>query len=271
MFKPLAALAAPLCLALAALAGPAAAQDDAMKLSLHYDGKLLVKVFDLQVEQQVTKTGHSSSARFQSYGILAAFRRLDMRATSSGRVVGGDARPGTFWYKNYGGKTKRAVTVTWKPGVVDMSATPPFGGLGEPPATNAQKLSAADSLTQLLRMTINGQHADVCTRTTRFFDGKQLYALHFSNPRPVTPGAREKRLGLVGGMRCSVRFEEIAGFKAKPASERDQGLKYGITVDFAQAGKGGPWVLSQVRGKTPLGAAVIELAGMTITGRDPTG
>ena len=268
MFKPFAAAIALLAPML--LASPAGAQSEVMKLSLRYDGKLLVKVFDLRVEQQVTRTGFSSSARFQSYGILAAFKRLDMRATSSGRIVDGQVRPGTFWYKNFGGKTKRAVTVAWKGGDVDMSATPPFGGLGEPPASKAQKLSAADPLTRLLGMTLNASPADVCSRTTRFFDGKQLYALHFANPRPVTPGAREKRLGLVGGMRCSVRFEEIAGFKAKPPGQRDQGLKYGITVDFAQAGQGGPWLLSQVRGKTPLGSAVIELAGMTITGKDPT-
>ena len=193
-----------------------------------------------------------------------------MRATSTGRIAGGEVKPGTFWYKNYGGKTKRAVTVQWKNPQVEMTAEPPFGGLGEPPANQAQKLSAADPLTQLLGMTLNAQRGEVCTRTTRFFDGKQLYALHFANPRPVTPGAREKRLGLVNGMRCSVRFEEIAGFKAKPPGQRDQGLKYGITVDFGQVGANGPWVLSQVRGRTPLGAAVIALAGMTITGRDPT-
>ena len=252
-------------------AAPSQAQDNAMKLSLRYDGKLLVKVFDLRIEQRVTPTAFSSSARFQSYGILAAFKRLDMRGTSSGRIVDGDARPGTFWYKNYGGKTKRAVTVTWQNGDVKMSATPPFGGLGEPPATKAQKLAAADSLTHLMGMTLNASRGEVCTRTTRFFDGKQLYALHFSNPRPVTPGAREKRLGLVNGVRCDVRFEELAGFKAKPPSQRDQGLKYGITVDFGQVGPRGPWVLSQIRGSTPLGKAVIELAGVTVTGRDPTG
>ncbi len=267
MFKPFTAALAALAIV---SASPAGAQSERMKLSLRYDGKLLVKVFDLRVEQEVTRTAFSSTARFQSYGILAAFRRLDMRATSTGRIDGGEVRPGTFWYKNYGGKTKRAVTVTWKNGDVDMSATPPFGGLGEPPASKAQKLGAADSLTRLVGMTLNATRHDVCTRTTRFFDGKQLYALHFSNPRPVTPGGREKRLGLVNGVRCSVRFEEIAGFKAKPPGQRDQGLKYGITVDFAQAGANGPWVLSQVRGRTPLGSAVIELAGITITGRDPT-
>jgi hypothetical protein len=251
-------------------AAPSPAQDDSMTLSLRYDGKLLVKVFDLRVEQRVTPSGFSSSARFQSYGILAAFRRLDMRATSTGRIAGGDARPGTFWFKNFGGKTKRAVTVRWTGNDVAMSAEPPYGGLGEPPANRAQKLSAADPLTQLMRMTLNASRADVCTRTTRFFDGKQLYALHFSNPRAVTPGGREKRLGLINGMRCDVRFEELAGFKAKPPGQRDQGLKYGITVDFGQAGQGGPWVLSAVRGSTPLGRAAIELAGMTVTGRDPT-
>jgi hypothetical protein len=268
MLKALSALLAAAALMLTT--APAGAQDGGLKLSLRYDGKLLVKVFDLRVEQRATKSGYSTSARFSSFGILAAFKRLDMRATASGRIAGGDARPGTFWYKNFGGKTKRAVTVKWDGGDVSVSATPPYGGLGEPPATEAQMRTAADPLTQLMRMTLNASRAEVCTRTTRFFDGKQLYALHFSNPRPVTPGGREKRLGLVNGMRCDVRFEEIAGFKAKPPSQRDQGLKYGITIDFGQVGAAGPWVLSQVRGRTPLGPAVIELAGLTVTGRDPT-
>lgn len=241
-----------------------------LHLSLHYDGKLLVKVFDMQVEQRATAVGHSSTARFQSYGVLAAFKRLDMAASSSGRMVGGDPKPGIFVSKNNASKTRRQVTVAWGRDDVAVRAAPTYLSLGEPPASRAQKLAAADPLTQLMRMTVNGAQGHLCNRTVRFFDGKQLYDLTFLAARPAPATGRERKLGLINSVRCDVRFQEVAGFKAKPQERRDQGLNHGVTLDFGQVGAGGPWVLSALRASTPLGRGSVELTSVTVTSRGPT-
>lgn len=268
------ALVAVSALVLTAAGGAprARAQDGEMRLSLGYDGKLLVKVLDISVDIRATASGHSSAARLTSYGLLAAFKRIDERANSSGRIAHGDPRPGQFSYANLAGKTKRKVDTAWTEGDVAMHAVPPFTSLGDVLPTRAQKQAAADPLTQLTRMTLNGQRADLCRQTYHFFDGKQLYDLQFYNPRPAAVGAREQRLGLVNLLRCDVRYIEVAGFKKKPPAKANQGLNRPIVVDFGQvgqAGPAGPWVLSSLHAQTPLGNAVIDLNRVTLTGKPP--
>jgi hypothetical protein len=265
------ALAAVSALVLTAAAGAprARAQDGEMRLSLGYDGKLLVKVLDITVDMRATASGHSSTARLTSYGLLAAFKHIDARANSTGRIVHGDPRPGQFAYANLAGKTRRRVETAWADGEVTMHAVPPFSSLGDVLPTRAQKLAAADPLTELTRMTLNGQRADLCRQTYHFFDGKQLYDLQFYNPRPTAAGTREQRLGLTSLLRCDVRYIEVAGFKKKPPSKANQGIRRPIVVDFGQLGQGGPWVLSSLHAQTPLGNAVIDLSRATLTGKPP--
>ncbi len=247
----------------------AAAQtgDSELTLSLGYDGRLLLKVLEINVEERSNSSGFGASARLSSWGILAAFKHVEERATSQGRIVDGAPRPETFDYQNLGGKTHRKVHTAWSDTDVAMTADPPFTGLGEPPATHEQKMSAADPLTALVRMTLNASRQTVCRRSYLLFDGKQLYALDFSNQRDMAQTGAESHLGLVNHFRCDVRFREVAGFKKKPPDKRDQGLQRPINVDFAQVAAGGPWVISSLHAQTPLGWAVIELKRLTVNGK----
>ncbi|MDB5421704.1 MAG: hypothetical protein JWR59_1651, partial [Brevundimonas sp.] len=106
------------------LSTPARAQPaiPEMRLSLGYDGRVLVKVLDMQIEQRATAHGHSSSARLVSSGLLAAFKHVDERANASGRIAQGDPRPGSFSYTNLAGKTRRRAETTWSDGQVTMHA-----------------------------------------------------------------------------------------------------------------------------------------------------
>lgn len=266
-----AVFAAALALVLTAAAPSASAQSDELRIAADYDGRLLVKVFEMHVEQKATASSHSSTARFTSYGVLAAFKKLDQRVSSSGRIARGNPQPGHFWFQNFAGQKKRRVETTWAGGDVSTKVNPPYINMGEPPATKAQKLAAADPLTQLMRMTLNGSRGQVCSRTVRFFDGKQLYDLVFSNPRASKVSARQAQMKLTNLVRCDVRFIEVAGFKAKPPSQRDQGLKHGIVIEFGQVGQGGPWVVSGMKARTPLGAARLDLTALAVAGKDPTG
>ena len=99
--------------------------------------------------------------------------------------------------------------------------------------------------------------AEPCGRTLRLFDGKQRYDLDFGPGAPAKTDAREQRLGLTHAVHCSVRFREVAGFKKKPPTERNQGLKHPIAIGFARVGENGPWVVSSAQANTPLGDATI--------------
>lgn len=245
------------------LAAPAHAQapPDETRLSLAYDGRLILKVLDIHVEQRMSPTGFGASAQLASFGALALFKTFDVKATSEGRVEDGVARPGVFHYENKDGRRDRHVVATWASSEVAVTSTPPYGDLGQPPASHAQKLEATDPLTQLMRMTLASNQANPCGGGAHlFFDGKQLYALDFG--QGVTGGellANQEHLGLTNLVRCAVRYREVAGFKAKPPAQRNQGLKRAIDVTFAQVGAGGPWVMALMRAETPLGPAYVEV------------
>jgi hypothetical protein len=259
-FKPSMILAA-----LALAATPAAAQPPPLRLALGYDGRLdYIKVLDLQFQQHITASAFDTGAQLRSYGVLAAFKRFDIQASAEGAVDAQGPRPGAFDYINHDGKRVRHVTAAWRADAVDMTSTPAFSDLGDPPASLDQRLAAADPLTQLTRMTVAAPIRP-CEGAPMFFDGKQLYQLAFSGAQAATPDDGQRALGVTRLTRCAMRYVEVAGFKKKPASKRNGGLTSPITITFGQIGAAGPWVIADVRASTPLGPADIVLRQVRIS------
>ncbi len=241
--------------------GAAQAQPTApLKLSLGYDGRFYIKVLEMTLEQEMDADSFRANTRINTWGLGAIVKKLDQRAASTGRIDGARALPGTFWHQNIDGKRDRRVTTQWRAGEVTTVSTPAYDSLGDPPASRAQKLTAADPLTQFVRITRASTAAGPCSGDTHFFDGKQLYDFDFARPRPGgEPSGREKGLGLVNPVVCEVQYREVAGFKKKPPEERSQGLKSAIVARFAQLGAGGPWLLSSLEAETKWGRANIDL------------
>jgi len=275
--RSIASCSGALAVALATLSSPVLAQGDTplaseakpMRLDLGYDGRLYIKVLDIQFNQTASPEVFTSKVRLVTYGLLRAFRKLDMRANAQGRVVNSEPQPGSITHQNIDGKRNRKVTATWAGSEVLTASTPIFDNMGDPPATRTQRVTAADPLTNFMRMTLASSHDGPCQGKARFYDGKQLYELDFAGPKPYRLDNREKRFGLVNPLRCTVRYIEVAGFKKKAVEDKSGGLRRPITTDWAQVGAGGPWVLSSLSAETPLGDAVIELARMNIEGTRP--
>lgn len=243
-------------------ASPAEAQET--RLHLEYAGRFSIfgKVLDAKVDEQASPGAFEADARLHSAGLLAIFKQIEERATSQGRIVDGRARPGVFRYDNPGARKYRKIEVDWTDAAVTTISSAPIRFWGDPPATRAQKLEAADPLTQVLRMTLSAQ-GPACQGSPQFFDGKQLYALDFLDREAAAETGREKRLGLVDPIRCHVRFREVAGFKKKPAEKRNQGLKAPVALTFARLGASGPWVISAIEAQTHWGGAAVELEAIT--------
>lgn len=252
--------ATTLC-ALALLLSTQAQAAEPYRLVASYDGTLLVKVLDIELEQAVTPQGFTAGARMKSFGVLSLFKRLDVRATSRGRLDDAEPTPGRFSHVNLDRVFNREVEVRWNATDVSTSALPAYPSLGSPAPTKAQKLAATDPLTHMVRLALQ-QGDRPCAGKTTLFDGRQLYAVDLSNPQPREPTTREKALGLATPVRCKLVFTEVAGFDAKPATKKNQGLAAPLAIDFARVGANGPWVLAQVRGKTPLGDATIEIRSL---------
>ena len=256
--------------ALALLAPVEACADPELHLSLGYDGRLLVKVLDIEVEVRADRNGYAAEAQLTSSGILALVKHIHQVASSQGRIEAGEPRPGQFETQNLGGKTHRRIHTSWSQGQVVMTATPPFDDLGDPAASLQQKLAAADPLTQLMRLTLGGSREKSCGRSYLFFDGKQLYALDFGPAGDAVATAREQKLGLEGAFQCDVRYREVAGFKKKPANKRNQGLQHPITLRFGRLGASGPLLITSLSAETPLGRAAIDLDRVRQTSAPPS-
>jgi hypothetical protein len=228
-------------------------------LSLTYQGVLVVKVLDLTVDQTVTRNDYTAVATMRSSGVLSLFKKINVRAIAKGDVEAGRFQPENFEHTNRDGAANRHVQVRWTGEDVTTAALPAFPNLGDPPASRSQKLAAADPLTQLIRMTASPVQAGPCRDSARFFDGRQLYEVVFGAPTGRTLTPREIQLGLTSGVACPLTFSEVAGFDGKPAAKKNQGMKRPVSVEFARVHAGGPWVISAVRGATPLGEARIEV------------
>lgn len=257
MRRRLTALAAAALLTAVPASAQAPTYADNLRLTLNYDGRLIVKVLDVRIEQTVADGRFQSNVRLVSYGLLSLFKRLDQRAFAEGTVREGEPRPGFFRHRNL---QTRLVRVRWTGNDAIATAEPDYPNVGEPPATRAQRSRASDPLTHLLGMTLSPGSRNPCQAGTRhFFDGRQTYDLDFTYVGPRQLDRREQRLGLTSGIRCSVRYREVAGFRRRPPAEQNEGLRTTITTGFARYGEGGPWVLSSLRAGTRLGDAVIEL------------
>jgi len=236
--------------------------DGAVNLAADYDGVLVVKVLDMSIEQKVAGDDFSAQARLRSHGVLSVFKKIDVAAQSRGAIGRRGPRPAAFNHINKDGKFNRQVQVNWTGEAVTTDAKPAYPDMGAPAATPAQKLAAADPLTQLTRLAI--QQASPCTAPMQFFDGRQLYEVTFSQPAPRALTDREQVLGLQRPIRCALAFREVAGFDPKPPARKNQGLRGPISIDFARASDQGPWIVCAIRGKTPLGEARIELRKLTL-------
>jgi hypothetical protein len=265
--------AGAMALSLLGLAGVAKAQpdDDGLKLGLGYDGRLLLfKVLDVNLQEQVTPSGHASTARISSYGILDAFKHFNIDAAESGRIVHGDPEPGVFRHHNHDGKRNRQVEVVWTGADVTTAAEPEMTYMGDPPATREQRMGAVGYLTAVMRLTVAADRGP-CAASERIFNGKELSEVGFSDPRPAQLSPAQIKLGLVNGLKCDATFREVAGYKRKSGKAKNQGLDRPIEVEFAQVGEGGPWVAAKLQAHTQLGSAVIELARVDMHGRLPAG
>lgn len=252
-----------------ALEPPAAPPTDSMplKLSMSYDGKVLVKILQIDVEEQAGPKAYTAKARLRTYGILALFRKINLTAQSVGRVVGDKALPSAFFHHNTDGRKARRVKTAWTRTDVTTASEPAFDFLGDPAATKSQKLEAIDPLSQLVRIALKDTPgANPCSDSGRFFDGKQRYDVDFINEGPGRLDERERQLGLTRSVKCRMHYRPVAGFKRKSEEEKKEGLKKDVVAEIARVGEDGPWVISSMKADTRFGQATLSLVRLNVVG-----
>ena len=229
--------------------------------ALHLSGE--VKVLALHVVEQAGPARFDTHAEMHSYGILRAFKRIDIRTASDGPVEDGLPRVRTFdFYETKKDGHEKRTLLTWAPN--EVVSQPPHHPFGDPPPTQAQELAASDPVTQMSRIAYAPSTAAICGHSWRFFDGVQLYEVQLGPPAPAPPTLHERAMGVSEVAQCSAHYAEVAGFKHRHGEAKDTGVKSAITVRFGRLGAGGPWVGVSMKADTLLGYAKVELDSVKV-------
>ncbi|HVY85258.1 MAG TPA: DUF3108 domain-containing protein [Caulobacterales bacterium] len=207
-------LAALLCLGLAALTGPAAAQDaEAATTGRHFEAVYSVRARgitagDFNYSFRQNGAGYEASAERRITGLL---RMTVGDSQDYSYSVRGQVRPDgalqPVTYRHQGGRRDRVVDVRFTANDIITTANPPMG-MGHPPATQAQKAGAIDQLSAIASMVV--ATGDPCSRTLRvYMDGRARFDFVMSpNGRVNVNGPAFHGQAL----RCRVQFRPIAGF-----------------------------------------------------------
>ena len=161
---------------------------------------------------------YSIKGKVKTTGLADILVNYDMDLAASGYVRDDRLQPYAYVSQNHDGKKDRRVEMTYGSSDVAMTATPAFGNLGDPPATPAQKLDAADPLTAFIGHGFVPRPADgnPCGGAMKVFDGRQLTHLTFTNA-----GLKQvKTEGYKGdAYECHVSMDKVAGYKKGEANK----------------------------------------------------
>lgn len=249
--------------ALAAFALPAGA-DDASPVSasqgvtVQYAGSVMIfQVADIVVNGVFEQDTYRASARFTAAGLAALFTDADIEAGVSGYRDGAQLQPWRYSHLNHASNKGRIVGIDFPDGVATPDINPPFGNMGEPPASEEQRRGAADPLSTLLSVGLGAAaNGDApCEGSMPVFDGRARYNLRFEYG-----GQDRVRTRAWSGDAdvCHAFYEPIAGYEVDEFPSDDV-TSNPITMWFAEVGDG---VRVPVRIRTNAG-----FGGVTVTAR----
>lgn len=228
-------LAAALVLGRAAAAAPGE-----VAVAQVYEGRLLVKVLDVRVDDVAGPAIYRTGARIKGSAAVSRIKPFTLLVQSNGRMVAG--APGALRYTHQEGRKRRTVRFAGSPA----------------------RRTPADPLTQILRIMLTPAAASPCIGTLAAYDGKQRYDLTFTPAGKGELSARQRSLGLSGPLRCNLGFRPVAGFKG---SRKGPGLTGASSATFARSAAGDVWVMTDLSIGTIIGPARLSLTDLSVRGR----
>ncbi|MBI1251433.1 MAG: DUF3108 domain-containing protein [Alphaproteobacteria bacterium] len=195
--------------AAACLMGSAAAQDSPGRA---FDAAYGVRIGSVTAGEftfnaRVNGAAYTAAAERRATGLVRTMAgdSQDYRYSTRGRITDQGPRPSA--YQHSGGRRDRVVNVAWTGGAPTTTSNPPMG-MGDPPATEAQKAGTIDQVSALVAMLTSER--DPCARTLRvFMDGRARFDFVMR-----ADGRERFRSSAWSGqaVRCAVQFRPIAGF-----------------------------------------------------------
>ncbi len=235
---------------LLALPSTATAQDESEQtIRVLYNGYFIgLRVMKASVDADISETGYESEAVFRTAGVAGWFKDTEITATGVGVLTDNLLRPREYVHKNAASKKNRVVRIVSDETSVTPIIEPPFGSMGEPPATPEQRTGSFDWLVMFLNTSLSHSE-EPCNRTVPVFDGKQRMDIRFELVKERDIRTRAYR---GPGLICHVYYTPVAGFDqedlgdpedyARPLkiqlARSDNGTTIPVRIDARMSGVG---------------------------------
>lgn len=182
------------------------------ELFVEYTGAVyFLSVANISLSARFSEVDYSAAATFQSAGLLRWFDDTNIEASAIGYRGEAGLIPYRYEHINYASDKGRLVGIDFPDNVAMPDVNPPFGSMGQPPATDAERAGALDPITVMLGLSLAmpGDRDTPCTGTLPVFDGKSRYDLRFENAGMDQVRTRAWRGEAV---RCRAYVEPVAGY-----------------------------------------------------------
>jgi len=233
-----------------------------MNINISYAGSVIIfRVANIQLSGQISDAGYGANARFTTAGLAALFSDADIEAGISG-YADGALRPWRYQHLNHSSGSGRIVGIDFPQGVATADVVPPFGSMGEPPASEGQRDGAVDPISALLRLGLmqSSDPGELCSGRIPVFDGKARYDLRLNVAGSNTIRTRAYRGEAV---RCHAFYEPIAGYDPEDLpSESD--IAEPIVLWLAPFADGEIHLPVRIRTNSGFGAITIEARSITV-------
>jgi len=237
------------------LAPPAAGALAPAQIEVAYTGSVFIlPVAEIHLNAVFPDDSYSAAARFQSAGLLRWFDDTDITAEVSGYRDGAVLDPWRYSHVNAASNKGRVVGINFADGVAQPDINPPFGSMGEPPASDEERAGAVDPISALLSLSLSSPAltTGACAGRLPVFDGKARYDLRLEN------GGRDgvRTRGYRGqAVVCRAFLEPINGYDPGDRPEADE-LENPVTMWLAPID--GVFVPVRYRAPAPIGEINIK-------------
>lgn len=183
-------------------------------VTVQYSGSVLIfQVADISISTEYSPDTYQAAARFTAAGLAALFTDADIEAGVSGYRDGTQLQPYRYSHLNHASSKNRIVGIDFPEGVAMPDVNPPFGNMGEPAASDADRAGARDPISTLLAMGLGAvsSGSSHCDGRLPVFDGRARYNLRFEDG-----GRKQVRTRAWSGeaLICRAYYEPISGYEA---------------------------------------------------------
>ncbi|MCW5724167.1 MAG: DUF3108 domain-containing protein [Maricaulaceae bacterium] len=232
-------------------------------VNVRYTGSVMIfNVADIHVASRFEPEVYRATARFRTAGLASLFSSTDIEANVSGYRNGRGLVPWRYQHRNHAGSRNRLVEVNFPNGVAEPNINPPFGSMGDPPASPEERAGAMDPISALFSIALGATatNGELCRGRAPVFDGRARYNLR------LEPGGTERvrtRAWSGDAVVCRAFYEPVAGYE-EGKRPTDADIAQPIVMWLAPINGGEMHFPVRFRANAAYGGATIEARSMTV-------